>query len=147
MFGRPPRYIVGLSSDGPDRYYDGYDWVAVSKAVMEVLCRYLAKEFLDEDVRVNMVRPRNVVTESAMAMHGPGYPEFVREHGGERHFIQPEEVGNVILALCSGLLDAMSGQVLSIDRGGAFQDNLLAQFRDRETAGVAAADAGQGEEP
>ena len=147
VFGRCPRYIVGLSSDGPDRYYGGYDWVAVSKAVMEVLGRYLVRDLHDDDVRINMVRPRNVVTESAMTMHGPGYPEFVREHAGERCFVQPDEVGNVILALCSGLLDAMSGQVLSIDRGSAFQDGLLSRFHDSRASGPAAhagapADAG-----
>ena len=40
MFGRYPRYVVGLSSGGPDAFYKNYDFVAASKAVMETLCRY-----------------------------------------------------------------------------------------------------------
>jgi enoyl-[acyl-carrier-protein] reductase (NADH) len=136
IFGRYPRYMIGTSSDGQDYYYQGYDYVAVVKAVMEVLCRYLARRLLCEDVRINMVRTRNVITESALAIHGQDYPEFVRRFGGEHHFIEADEVGETILALCSGLLDALSGQVISVDRGGPFSDNLFRLYHNRQALGL-----------
>ena len=34
-FGSYPRYVLGISSDGPDHYYRGYDFVAASKALLE----------------------------------------------------------------------------------------------------------------
>jgi enoyl-[acyl-carrier-protein] reductase (NADH) len=34
--------------------------------------------------------------------------------------MEPEEIAGVILALCSGLLDGVNGQVLTVDRGLAF---------------------------
>lgn len=136
VFGRYPRYAVGTSSDGPDHYYQGYDYVAVVKAVMEVFCRYLSRHLLREDIRINIVRTRNVITESALAIHGADYPDFVRKYGGEHHFIEADEVGEAIFALCSGLLDALAGQVISVDRGGPFSDNLMRLYHLREELGL-----------
>jgi len=136
VFGRYPRYVVGSSSDGPDHFYEGYDYVAVSKAVMEVLGRYLATRLIKEDCRINMVRTRNVLTESALAIHGEDYPPFVKKYGGAAHFIEAEEVADAVLALCSGLFDAMSGQILNVDRGGTFIDSLMRVYRHREELGL-----------
>src|SRR5262249_9550390 len=56
IFGRYPRYVVGLSSGGPDHFYANYDFVAASKAVLEVLCRYMNYRLFTEDIRVNVLR-------------------------------------------------------------------------------------------
>lgn len=136
IFGRYPRYLVGTSTDGVDHYYQGYEYVALTKVVMEVLGRYLSKHLLADDIRINMVRTRNVITESALAIHGEAYPDFVQRYGGDPHFVQAEEVGNVIYALCSGLLDALAGQIISVDNGGAFSDNLMRVYRRREEFGL-----------
>ena len=135
-FGRYPRYVVGTSTDGVTHYYEGYEYVALTKAVMEVLCRYLSRHLQDEDIRFNVVRTRNVITESALAIHGADYPEFARKYGGEPHFVQASDVGNTIFALCSGLLDAMSAQVVHVDNGGPFSDNLMRLYRRREEYGL-----------
>lgn len=136
VFGRHPCYVVGTSTDGVTHYYEGYDYVALTKAVMEVLCRYLATDLLEEDVHVNVVRTRNVITESALAIHGQDYPEFIRRFGGEPHFVAADDVGQTIFALCSGLLDAMSGQIVHVDNGGPFSDNLMRLYRHREEFGL-----------
>lgn len=135
-FDRYPRYVVGTSTDGVTHYYEGYDYVALTKAVMEVLCRYLSTHLIDEDIRLNMVRTRNVITESALAIHGQDYPGFVRKYGGEPHFVEASAVGNAIYALCSGLLNAMNGQILHVDNGGPFSDNLMRLYRRREEFGL-----------
>ena len=136
IFGKYPRYVIGTSSDGPDAYYEGYEYVAISKAVMETFCRYLTTHLQGEDVRVNMLRTRNVPTESALAVHGEDYPEFVSRFGGDSHFITCEQVGDAILAVCSGLLDALAGQVINVDKGGPFSDNLMRLYRKREEYGL-----------
>jgi len=56
IFGQYPRYIVGLSSPGPDHVYGNYDFVAVSKAALETLCRYLNYRLFSEGIRINIVR-------------------------------------------------------------------------------------------
>jgi len=136
IFGRYPRYVIGTSSDGPDNFYQGYEYVALSKAVMETFCRYLSKHLLEEDIRINMVRTRNVITESALAVHGADYPAFVSKYGGDSHFITCEQVADAILAICSGLLDALAGQVINVDQGGPFSDNLMRLYRRREAFGL-----------
>jgi NAD(P)-dependent dehydrogenase (short-subunit alcohol dehydrogenase family) len=131
-FGRYPRYVVASSCDGADTYYPGYDFVAASKAVMEVLCRYLATHLLGEDVRVNILRSRPVSTESLVATFGPEFEPFLKKYFGEEYFIQAEEVADAVLALCSGWMDAVSGQVILLDRGVAFCDNLMRLFEERQ---------------
>jgi NAD(P)-dependent dehydrogenase (short-subunit alcohol dehydrogenase family) len=132
LFGRYPRYIVGLSSSGPDAYCVNYDLVAASKAVMETLCRYLNYRLFDEGVRVNVVRSRFVQTASLRATFGDEFVPFADRFNYGDKFIRPEEVGDFIACLCSGLLDGVSGQTLMVDRGTEFTDNLMGFFRDRE---------------
>lgn len=134
--GKYPRYVVGISSDGPDVYYERYEYVALAKTVMEVLGRYMSAHLADEPVNVNMVRTRNVLTQSCLTIHGEEYPDFIRRFGGESHFVAPHEVGEVVLALCSGWLDALNGQVINVDRGGTFSDNIMRIFHNREEYGL-----------
>jgi len=132
VFGRYPRYIVGLSSGGPDHFYKNYDFVAASKAVMETLCRYMNYRLFDEDVRINVVRSRLVRTESLRATFGRDFEQFAERFNMKRQFITCEEVANVVLALCSGLMDGVSGQVLMVDRGTTFFDNLMRLYNERD---------------
>ncbi len=132
IFGRYPRYIIGLSSGGPDHFYKNYDFVAASKAVMETLCRYMNYRLFDEDVRINVVRSRLVRTESLRATFGTDFEEFAERFNMKRQFISCEEVANAILALCSGLMDGVSGQVLMVDRGTTFFDNLMRLYNERD---------------
>lgn len=130
-FGRYPRYVVGLSSGGPDAFYKNYDFVAASKAVMETLCRYINFRLHAEDIRINVVRSRLVRTESLRATFGADFEEFASRYGGNQ-FITCEEVANAILGLCSGLMDGVSGQVLMVDKGTSFFDNLMRFYEERE---------------
>lgn len=135
-FDRYPRYVVGTSCDGADIYYPGYDFVAASKAVMETLCKYLATHLLEEDVRVNVLRSRPVSTESLVATFGAEFEPFLKQYYSDDYFIEAEEVADAILALCSGLMDAVSGQVILLDRGVAFCDNLMRLFEHRADYGL-----------
>lgn len=136
VFDQYPRYIIGTSCDGPDIYYPGYDYVAVSKTVMEVFCRYMAKHLLKEDVHINIIRSRPVLTESFTATFGEEFAPFLKKYAGERYFISLDEYAKAILAVCSGLWDALTGSVLLLDRGVAFSDNLMGMFERREELGL-----------
>ena len=136
VFGRYPRYVVGLSSGGPDAYYQNYDFAAASKAVAETLCRYLTYRLYDEDVRVNVVRSRLVRTESLRATFGADFEEFAARYTAEGDFIGCDEVAGAILALCSGLMDGVRGQVIMVDRGTSFCDNLMRLYDQRFELGL-----------
>lgn len=131
-FGRFPRYVIGLSSGGPDHYYMNYDFVAGTKALMEAMTRYLSYRLFDEGVRVNVVRSRLVRTESLRATFGRDFEEFAERFNMKRQFISCEEVAETILALCSGLMDGVNGQVIMVDRGTTFIDNLMRLYAEKE---------------
>jgi NAD(P)-dependent dehydrogenase (short-subunit alcohol dehydrogenase family) len=131
IFGEYPKYVLGLSSIGPDKYTANYDFVASSKAVMETLCRYLAFRLGPEGVHVNIVRAALVKTESLKATMGPDCIPFI-ERFDPSMFVTVEEVANAILALTSGLMDAVHGQVVSVDHGAPFYDNIMRLYGERE---------------
>jgi NAD(P)-dependent dehydrogenase (short-subunit alcohol dehydrogenase family) len=131
-FGAYPRYVIGLSSDGVDAYKVNYDFVAASKAVLETLCRYATKHLFHHDVRINIVRAFWVFTESLRGIFGEEIEPFVRRYFPEGE-IQAAEVANAIVALCSGLMDGVRGQILMVDHGAAFTDNFMRLYDGRKT--------------
>ncbi len=136
VFGRYPRYIIGMSSTGPDHFAVGYDFVAASKAVMETLCRYMCYRLRAEDVRINVIRSRSVRTEAFEATFGKEFMAFASRLTKPSHFLQPEEVGDAALALASGMMDGVNGQVLTIDRGTTFFDDLMRLYEERDELGI-----------
>lgn len=130
-FGAWPRYVVGMSSTGPDHYAHGYDFVASSKSVMETLCRYLTWHTRDMDVRVNVIRSRAVRTEAFVSTFGADLEGFCAAFAGPRHWVSPQAVADATVAVCSGLLDALRGQVLTVDRGTTFCDNIGRLYLER----------------
>jgi enoyl-[acyl-carrier-protein] reductase (NADH) len=137
IFGKYPRYSLGTSCDGPDTYYPGYDYVAVTKAVMETFAKYIGKHlWIEQRATVNIIRSRPVSTDSLEATFGPEYEPFLRKWHSDRYFIELEQVGSAALALCSGLMDAMTGQIILLDKGVAFSDNLMRMFAEREDYGL-----------
>jgi 3-oxoacyl-[acyl-carrier protein] reductase len=121
VFGTYPRHVVGLSSAGAEQLGPNYDFVAGCKSLLETLARYAACRL--PGVNVNIVRGGVVPTESLRALVGPGFREFAERWGLARQFMAPEEIAGVILALCSGLLDGVNGQVLTVDRGTGFAES------------------------
>ena len=129
-FGRYPDYIVGISSNGPDHYYRGYDFVAASKALMEFFARYLSVHLEKGGSRVNVVRFGNVRTESFTAIFGEEFFTPLEEVEGvdKNQVLTPEECGKTVFALCSGYLDSINGQIINADKGLPFQDNAMMRY-------------------
>jgi NAD(P)-dependent dehydrogenase (short-subunit alcohol dehydrogenase family) len=136
IFGTYPRYVVGQSSTGPAAFSVGYDFVAASKSVMETLCKYMSYRLYDEDIRINMLRSRSVRTESFKSTFGADFAEFAKKLAKEEHFLEPEVVADATLALCSGMLDGLRGQVITCDRGTTFFDNLMRLWEERVELGI-----------
>jgi NAD(P)-dependent dehydrogenase (short-subunit alcohol dehydrogenase family) len=128
-FGRYPRYVVGISSDGPDHFYKGYDFVAASKALLEFFSRYLSVHLFAEGCRVNVLRFGTVDTESFRAIFGEEFFSYLEKQGAAGGMIlTPQDCGKAVLALCSGWLDAVNGQIISVDYGLPFQDNSMMRY-------------------
>ncbi len=131
-FAAYPEYVIGISSDGPDHYYPGYDFVAASKALMELFAKYLSIHLLKEGTKVNVLRFGPVATDSFQAFFGESFFDCIREEIPEERVLKVEECGSAVLALCSGMLDALNGQVITVDQGVPFMDNALVKYmRDK----------------
>ncbi len=135
--GAYPRHVVGISSNGPDHFYRGYDFVAASKALLEFFSRYLAVHLSAEGCRVNVIRFGTVKTESFVAIFGAEFFDYLKENGvREDMILTPEDCGKAVLSLCSGYLDALNGQIINVDYGLPFQDNSMMRYLDAKGAGA-----------
>jgi NAD(P)-dependent dehydrogenase (short-subunit alcohol dehydrogenase family) len=134
-FGAPPRYVVVMSSDGPDRFTPGYDFVAASKAALETLVRYQAYRLRDAGVRINALRSRAIRTASFDDTFGGAFGSFLQQLVPESWFVTPDEVGRAAFALCSGLFDGVSGQTIMIDRGNTFADGISYVYERHDWVG------------
>ncbi len=131
VLGTYPRYVVAMSSDGPDRFTPAYDFVACGKAAMESLARYLAFRLREHDVRVNVVRSRAIKTDAFTDTFGNAFYGFLRKFVKEDWFMTVEEVADATFALCSGMFDAMTGEVVMVDRGNTFADGISVLYGQR----------------
>ena len=125
IFGCYPKYVMGISSTGPDHYSYGYDYVAASKTVMEVIVRYLNYRLREENVIINTIRSRAIKTKSLVDTFGAEMEAFMKELVPDNYWIEPVELAETLVALCSGYCDAISGQTINVDRGTSFFDNLM----------------------
>lgn len=114
--GYYPRYVLAISSDGGTVCHPGYDMVGIAKAALETLCRYLAMRLRHEGVRVNAVRSGPLDTAGTRATFGDSVleSETVRKQG---LVLDPQSVASACVALCSGLMDSITGQVITVDEG------------------------------
>jgi len=129
VFNKYPKYIIGISSDGPDHFYQGYDFVAASKALLEFFARYLSIHLFKEGSRVNVIRFGTVKTESFNLIFGEKFFDYLKENNiPEEMILTPEDCGKAVFALCSGFLDAVNGQIITVDYGMPFQDNLMMRY-------------------
>ena len=109
-----PRYAISISSQAADSYYNGYDFSGPSKAALESLCRYLALQLKSHGVRVNAIRPGFLDTKSSRASCGEHVIDSLKENG---LLLDPQGAARVCVALCSGWMDAVTGQVIVADEG------------------------------
>jgi len=136
VLGTFPRYVVVMSSDGPDRFTPAYDFVACGKAAAETLARYLAYRLRNEGVRVNVIRSRAIKTDAFADTFGNEFYGFLRRLVRDDWFMTVDEVADATFALCSGMFDAMTGQVVMVDRGNTFADGISTIYEHREELGL-----------
>jgi enoyl-[acyl-carrier protein] reductase III len=121
---RPGSSIVAISSLGSARVLENYVVVGTSKAALESLVRYLAVELAPQGIRVNAVSAGVVETEALD--HFPNKDEMVRrgiERSPTGRLVEPEDLANAVVWLCSPEAEMVRGHTLVVDGGFS----LLAQ--------------------
>lgn len=108
--GSYPGRVVAVSSGFVDSWEPGADVAAAAMASLETLCKYTAARLGPAGVRVNVVRrPAGNLSPAAH-----------------------RDVAGVIVALCSGWMDALNGQVLDADGGAGFSHDEPGNGCERE---------------
>ncbi len=110
--------IVTLSYIASERVFPGYNVMAVAKAALENIVRYLAYDLGSDNIRVNAISAGPMNTLSARGISGfRGFQERAREHAALKRDITPEELGNAAIFLLSDLGTGVTGETLFVDAG------------------------------
>ena len=110
--------IVTMTYYGAEKVVAGYNVMGVAKAALEASVRYLANDLGPRNIRVNAISAGPIQTLSAR-----GVSDFTTmlKHAAERaplrRNVEPREVGDTALFLCSPLSSGITGEVIHVDCG------------------------------
>ena len=110
--------IVGLSSLGSFRVLENYVLVGTSKAALESVVRYLGVELAPSGIRVNAVS--GGVVETDALQYFPNKEEMLRaarERTPAGRMVEPRDIADAVLFLCSPQAQMIVGQTLIVDGG------------------------------
>lgn len=110
--------IVCMTYYGAEKVVSGYNVMGVAKAALEASTRYLAADLGPQNIRVNAISAGPIQTLSA---RGVANLSTMMKHHAERaplrRNVEPREVGNAALFLCSPLASGITGEVIYVDCG------------------------------
>jgi enoyl-[acyl-carrier protein] reductase III len=110
--------IVNISSLGASRVRTDYFSVGVSKAALEAVTRYLSVELAPLGVRVNGVSGGLVETEALESFDwGHDALAAVRARTPAGRLVEPPDLAQVVLFLCTRAASMIRGQTLVVDGG------------------------------
>src|SRR5260370_15566733 len=110
--------IVTMTFHGAEKVYQGYNVIGVAKAALESSVLYLAADLGPRNIRVNAISAGPIQTLSARGVAGLS---TMLKHHAERaplhRNVEPREVGNTALFLCSPLSSGITGETIYVDCG------------------------------
>lgn len=114
----PDARIIGLTSEGAHKHWEGYAAVSIAKASLESLAKYMAVEFSKFGLKTNLVQAG--ITETASLKMIPG-SEKLLEIASTRNpmgrITQPDDVAKVIYLLCTDEAFWINGSIIHVDGG------------------------------
>jgi enoyl-[acyl-carrier protein] reductase I len=111
--------MVTIDFDNSTTAWPKYDWMGVSKAALESVTRYLARDLGRYKIRVNAVCAGPLATLAASGI--PGFKDF--EEVWEKraplgwNLQDKSPVGRSVCVLLSDYLDMTTGELLHVDGG------------------------------
>ena len=110
--------IVTMTFHGADKVYQGYNVMGVAKAALESSVRYLANDLGPKNIRVNAISAGPIQTLAARGVSGLSTMLKVHaERAPLKRNVEPREVGDTALFLCSSLSSGITGETLFVDCG------------------------------
>uniref|UniRef100_UPI0032F09179 SDR family oxidoreductase n=1 Tax=Ekhidna sp. TaxID=2608089 RepID=UPI0032F09179 len=110
--------ILTLTSEGNDRFWEGYGAVALAKSTLETLSKYLAIELAPKGISVNIIQAG--VTDTPSLRLIPGSNELIeqtKKRNPNGRLTTPEDVANAIFLLAQPEAGWINGALIHVDGG------------------------------
>jgi enoyl-[acyl-carrier protein] reductase III len=110
--------IIGLTSEGAHKYWDGYAAVSIAKASLESLAKYMAIELSKFGLRTNVIQAGVTVTPSLKKI--PSSKKLIELSAKRNPFgrmTEPKDVANVVYLLCTDEAAWINGTLIHADGG------------------------------
>ena len=105
--------ILCMTYYGAEKVIPHYNVMGVAKAALESSTRYLAAELGPRNIRVNAISAGPIKTLSAAGIAGfRKMLGYVGERSPLRRNVEPDEVGQTALWLCSDMSSGVTGEVI-----------------------------------
>lgn len=115
---QPDARIIGLTSEGSHKYWEGYAAVSIAKASLESLTTYMAIELSKYGLKTNLIQAG--ITETPSLKRIPGSEKLIRmakERNPLGRITKPDDVANVIYLLCTDEAYWINGSLIHVDGG------------------------------
>jgi enoyl-[acyl-carrier protein] reductase III len=110
--------LIGLTSEGNKKVSPGYVAVGAAKSVLEILCKYMAVEFAENDVRVNVVQAGITDTNAlGVLSNRTEIIESAKKKNPFNRITIPEDVANAVYLLVRPEAKWINGTILRVDGG------------------------------
>lgn len=110
--------IMTLTYYAAEKVMPTYHVMAVAKAALETITRYLANDMGGQNIRVNAISAGPIKTLSAAGV--PGFRTFLKYAESAsplRRSVTQEDVANTALWLASDLSSSVTGEIIHVDAG------------------------------
>ena len=110
--------IMSLTYYASEKVMPKYHVMAVAKAALETITRYLANDLGSQGIRVNAISAGPIKTLAAAGV--PGFRlmlKYSEKASPLRQLVSQEDVGNAALWLASDLSRMVTGEVIHVDAG------------------------------
>jgi enoyl-[acyl-carrier protein] reductase III len=110
--------IIGLTSEGAHKYWDGYAAVSIAKASLESLVTYMAVELGKYGLKTNLIQAGITATPSLKRIPSSDQLlELTPRRNPLGRMTQVEDIANAIYLLCLNEAAWINGSLLHVDGG------------------------------
>ncbi len=110
--------VIGLTSEGSTRYWEGYAAVSIAKSSLESLTTYMAVELSKYGLKTNLIQAGVTATPSLMRIpDSERLIETATQRNPFGRLTKPADVANVIYLLCTPEAAWINGTVIHVDGG------------------------------
>jgi NAD(P)-dependent dehydrogenase (short-subunit alcohol dehydrogenase family) len=110
--------IIGLTSEGAHKYWDGYAAVSIAKSTLESLVTYMAVEFGKFGLKTNLIQAGISATPSLRKIpNSDRLLEMATHRNPLGRTTKPEDVADAIYLLCLDEASWINGSIIPVDGG------------------------------